>query len=292
MGSKAYLSVLSDIFGWIYFFSWSFSFWVQIHLNWKRKSVRGLSFDYQLYNFTGFLAYLAFSLITYIENRRNSLEATVKPNDLAFAGHAFFSTTLTVIQICIYDRENQSLSLVAVLLVSQLCVIGLYNAGLSSAGCLPWQKTGEFSSTEYLGYVKVIVSFVKYVPQAWMNYHHKTTKGFSIGNVMLDFTGGIFSIGQQIIDSVVQHDWSPLIGNKPKLLLAIESIFFDILFIVQHFCLYGPEGDRPPGEGRWKCVREKSSKISGNQTNDRPEQVVCTPKFGQLDEPSLELMFC
>jgi len=46
--------IISAIIGWSYFAAWSVSFYPQIYLNWRRKSVVGLSFDYNLYNIIGF----------------------------------------------------------------------------------------------------------------------------------------------------------------------------------------------------------------------------------------------
>ena len=48
-------------------------------------------------------------------------------------------------------------------------------------------------------YLKLFITLVKYVPQAVMNYRRKSTVGWSIGNVLLDFTGGVFSIVQMFI---------------------------------------------------------------------------------------------
>jgi len=48
-------------------------------------------------------------------------------------------------------------------------------------------------------YVKLVITLVKYAPQAYMNYRRKSTLGWSIGNVLLDFTGGAFSILQMVV---------------------------------------------------------------------------------------------
>ena len=40
---------------------------------------------------------------------------------------------------------------------------------------------------------------VRYVPQAYMNFRRKSTVGWSIGNILLDFTGGSLSIIQVMI---------------------------------------------------------------------------------------------
>ena len=51
----------------------------------------------------------------------------------------------------------------------------------------------------YCSYVKLFITLVKYVPQAYLNYRRKSTHGWSIGNIILDFTGGILSIGQMFV---------------------------------------------------------------------------------------------
>merc|ERR1719163_1697127 len=94
-----------------------------------------------------------------------------------------------------------------------------------------------------MGYVKAAVSLTKYCPQAWMNCKDKSTTGWSIVNVVLDFTGGTLSFAQQIMDSWNYNDWETYFyGNVPKLILALESIIFDVIFMVQHYCLFGDRG--------------------------------------------------
>ena len=51
-------------------------------------------------------------------------------------------------------------------------------------------------------------------------------------------TGGVLSILQLVIDSSLQADWSGITGNPVKLGLGNVSIFFDLIFIVQHYFLY------------------------------------------------------
>nr|CAG8487661.1 15376_t:CDS:2 [Entrophospora candida] len=54
--------IVSSIIGWTYFLAWSISFYPQAILNWKRKSVQGLSIDFLWYNFYGFMCYSVFNL--------------------------------------------------------------------------------------------------------------------------------------------------------------------------------------------------------------------------------------
>lgn len=48
------------------------------------------------------------------------------------------------------------------------------------------------------------------------------------------------SLLQLVIDSALQADWSGLVGNPVKFGLANISLLFDVVFILQHFVLYGP----------------------------------------------------
>jgi cystinosin len=89
-----------------------------------------------------------------------------------------------------------------------------------------------------VSYIKLVVTVVKYIPQAWVNYKRKSTVGWSIDQILLDITGGVLSISQLVIDSSLQDDWSGLTGNPVKLGLGNVSIFFDIIFITQHYFLY------------------------------------------------------
>lgn len=89
-----------------------------------------------------------------------------------------------------------------------------------------------------ISYVKLIITVVKYCPQAWVNYKRKSTVGWSIWQILLDFSGGVLSIAQLLLDSSFQDDWSGVTGNPVKFLLGNVSIIFDVLFIVQHYILY------------------------------------------------------
>lgn len=87
-------------------------------------------------------------------------------------------------------------------------------------------------------YIKLAVTLVKYFPQAYMNFHYKSTEGWSIGNVLLDFTGGSFSLLQMFLQSYNNDQWTLIFGDPTKFGLGVFSIFFDVVFFIQHFCLY------------------------------------------------------
>lgn len=50
----------------------------------------------------------------------------------------------------------------------------------------------------FLGFLKLVCAFIKYLPQAMFNYNIKSTRGLSFPGIVLDFMGGLFSILQII----------------------------------------------------------------------------------------------
>lgn len=89
-----------------------------------------------------------------------------------------------------------------------------------------------------LGYVKLTTVFLKYIPQAWLNYKRKSTVGWSIYPILLDFSGGWLSLAQLVIDSSLQHDWTGITGNPVKFGLGNITIVFDVIFFLQHYVFY------------------------------------------------------
>eukprot|EP00435_Cladocopium_sp_Y103_P065281 s37_g27.t1 len=105
------------------------------------------------------------------------------------------------------------------LVVGSLCLVGaasvvlaIYLAGLPQC-CSKW-----LSFLSVLSEVKVVISVVKYCPQVWLNYQRKSTVGWTIYNVLLDFTGGLLSVAQLLLDSWLTSDWSKVSGDPAKLM--------------------------------------------------------------------------
>ena len=97
--------------GWIYFFTWSSSFYGQIIENYRIKSVFGLSFDFEKHNFFWFLAYSIYTIWGYIDP--NMADAVFQIDDIVFAVHAFIVTCINIIQIFIYYDENHRTQVVS-----------------------------------------------------------------------------------------------------------------------------------------------------------------------------------
>ena len=53
-----------------------------------------------------------------------------------------------------------------------------------------------------MGYEKLVISLVKYMPQVYRNYSLKSTQGWSIFNILCDFMGGLLSFLQMELDNL------------------------------------------------------------------------------------------
>jgi cystinosin len=91
------LTVISQVVGIIYTVAWSASFYGQLWENFKHKSVHGISFDFVVYNFTGFLGYTVYTIWGSIDDKLGT--GPVSVSDIIFASHALGITIITMIQI-------------------------------------------------------------------------------------------------------------------------------------------------------------------------------------------------
>lgn len=77
--------------------------------------------------------------------------------------------------------------------------------------------SGFFSWLSFLyffSYSKLAVSLIKYIPQAYLNFTRKSTVGWNIWNVLLDFSGGVLSLVQLFLDCVSTRDLSKITGSR------------------------------------------------------------------------------
>ncbi|KFH44269.1 Cystinosin-like protein [Hapsidospora chrysogenum ATCC 11550] len=252
-----FLPILSALFGWVYFLCWSASFYPQALLNWRRQSTSGTTVDFPLLNVLGFAAYFTSSLAFYISPsvraqyaaRHAGLTPTVQLNDITFALHGLtlsvitasqylFSRTLWGFEPSLGARPSRlALGISAGCLLGVACV-GFIVIGTSDADFDPATGWCALDVVYATGYVKVVVTLVKYTPQLLANWRNRSTRGWSIWQILLDLAGGVLSIGQQAIDSWLQRDWSGITGNPVKFALGNASMVYDGAFILQHYVLY------------------------------------------------------
>ena len=118
------LQILAVICGWTSTIVWSASYYPQTILNFRRKCVVGLSFDFLSYNIIGFVCYSLYNCLLFWDPtvRKQYHEAEGKGavpvmfNDVAFAVHGMILTSLNIFQVFIYD-------------------VGIYDRIFSSSSC-------------------------------------------------------------------------------------------------------------------------------------------------------------
>ncbi|GKB91885.1 cystinosin homolog isoform X1 [Tanacetum coccineum] len=235
------LKVLSTVLGWFALGVWSISFYPQVLLNYKRKSVVGLNFDFVVLNLTKHTSYLIYNASMFFSSvvqrqyhKKYGVNQMipVAANDVAFSSHAVLLTAFTLFQITIYYRGTQNVSLVTKVVVSAAWI------AIAIAVIIAIATNNWLWLVSCFNMVQVFMTVIKYIPQAYMNFRRKSTIGFSIGNILLDLLGGLANYGQMAVQSIDQHSWLNFYGNVGKALLSVVSILFDLLFIVQHYVLY------------------------------------------------------
>ncbi|KAM0457850.1 hypothetical protein ACHAPV_006395 [Trichoderma viride] len=249
-----FLYFISAVFGWVYTLAWSLSFYPQPLLNWQRRSTSGTTADFPTINVIGFAAYFASNVAFYYSPvvrsqyaaRNNGLTPTVAFNDIVFALHALILSLITASQYLLRPtwgfesssgaRPSRFISgIIAGSALGVLITCFIVWATPSGNPATDWC---ELDIVYAVGYVKLLVTLVKYSPQILANYRNKSTRGWSIWQIILDVVGGILSLAQLGIDSYLQRDWSGVTGNPVKLMLGNCSLVFDSIFMFQHYVIY------------------------------------------------------
>jgi cystinosin len=227
--------------------AWSVSFYGQIWTNYKLQSVQGFSLEYQIFNQTGYICYFVYTTTGYFFSEEYT--GRVDLNDVLFAYHALFAVIVTSLQCCYYPRKGNQVSLWAVLLNGGIWVSVLLLFTLLQTDTL--RPSQYLNLVSYLGYVKLAISFMKYTPPAVMNCRRGSTKGWSIFNILLDLVGGICLILQVVLELLLGEISLGHGLNVAKTILAVLTIVYDSIFIIQHYVLFrGQKGySQLEGEG-------------------------------------------
>ncbi len=251
---------LSSIIGYTYFLCWSVSFYPQIILNYKRKNTTGLSPDFSILNVVGFTCYSIYVCFLFWNSSvRNQYQqrfggsgsgsgdnddnssVPVQSNDVAFAIRAFVLSSVQVGQIIFYyyqagGRRDVRISTSIHSLISMLHSTTKYFLLGCVVLCIIYAilVSNQIHGLIFLDYlymlssIKLVITIIKYIPQVILNHQRKSTIGWNIWNVLLDFSGGLLSLTQLIMDSFALNDFSAITGNWVKFGLGFVSLFFDV----------------------------------------------------------------
>lgn len=285
--------LFSAIVGWVYFSAWSISFYPQLWTNFRRKSVVGLSLDFQLLNLLGFACYAIYNCALYyspvVRRQYAALHygqpPAVHSNDVFFAIHALLATLATLWQCVAYERGGARPARASVV----VCVVVTFAAAAWGAAiallptvdpdpcsrdaCPPESLLTWLTWLYFLSLVKLSITLTKYVPQVVLNCRRQSTVGFNIWQFILDFEGGVLSTAQQVMDAAAcdaGSKWAPITGNPVKFALGSASMFFDIIFAVQHFCLF-PDWRRQIAERAMEADVERAVLVRPGEGSEDDE---------------------
>jgi cystinosin len=259
------LDMLSPLVGWVYFCAWSVSFYPQIALNWRRRSVAGLSVDFQLLNFLGFACYAAYTsallwspaVRAEYAARSGGRAPAVHPEDAAFALHAAAATGVTLAQCAAYGGGGRPARATLVAAAGAAGAAAAWAAAVAlargggGAGAPPLsQWLSWLPLVSFLSAVKVAITLTKYAPQLLLNARRRSTAGWHLWSVLLDLEGGLLSAAQLAGDAAAARDWGALGGNAAKLALGGASVFYDAALIAQHRAFARRPGARGGGGAR------------------------------------------
>jgi cystinosin len=146
--------------------------------NLYRRSVEGLSIEFQMLNLLGFACYSAYNLALFCipsvqaqYRHAYSSRIPVGLEDVAFAVHAMLITALTLTQCVLFERGGQrfftpigsTASAVGAAALLSFAIVGAAEhsgAGQLGGAWLTWLNLLLLLST-----IKLVVSLVKYIPQ-------------------------------------------------------------------------------------------------------------------------------
>ena len=101
-----------------------------------------------------------------------------------------------IISNFILQRGTQKVSITCRILVGCFLLLILDRFYLAIFGTVSWLDWLYF-----LSMVKIGITLLKYIPQAHFNYQRQSTRGWTVGTVLLDLLGGTFSLAQMFINA-------------------------------------------------------------------------------------------
>ncbi|KAH7532408.1 hypothetical protein FEM48_Zijuj04G0016400 [Ziziphus jujuba var. spinosa] len=257
------LEISYKVLGWIAFAFWAACFYPQVILNFRRKSVVGLNFDFVVLNLTKHSSYLIYNATLYFSSSVQNQYfqkygygemIPVALNDVAFSVHAVLLTAITLFQIAIYERGGQTVSKISILIVAAVWL----TVGICFFVALP-----NHSWLWLISIFNILILMLISLITAVLNFLRKSTDGFSIGYVLFDFSGGVTNYAQMVVQSIDQDSWVNFYGNIGKTLITLITIFFDLIFLCQRFLLYPANGGLIfPKSSKENIEDPKSSKES------------------------------
>ncbi|KAJ6232105.1 cystinosin [Anaeramoeba flamelloides] len=237
------VETLSLIIGYIYMVAWSLSFYPQNIEFWQRKRCDGYAYEYAIFNLLAQSSYLIYNCLFFwsstLQQEYSAVHSNSPPpvhsNDVIYSMHAVTLVLFTIYQLLIYERGDQKVKKYSFI----ISIFGWISIPVVSIVTWKTQRFDLLDLTYWLAGINNLLIFFKYLPQVWLNYKKKKTVGFSIEAIILDLTGGLLSLLQLFMDAINKDDYSTFKGgNLAKFGLSLITLFYDTIFLIQHFVLY------------------------------------------------------
>lgn len=135
------------------------------------------------------------------KQRNDGQSNLIKFNDVFFAVHALLLTSVYLLQVIMFRKKEEKLSVAGALSCGGVCIALIVLTALCVFNLFSW-----LNLMYVMSYVKLVLTITKYIPQVYMNYLLKSTVGWHVQNVILDFAGGILSITQLFLDAFSSGD--------------------------------------------------------------------------------------
>jgi hypothetical protein len=196
-------------------------------------------------------------MAAYVALRRHSLAL----NDLIFGVHSFAASVVMAWAAWAWDWHRWDARLVRRYVVAfAVCLPLVLWLAVSAHFCTLEESTGAIAA---LGMLKTATS----VPRGYLltahNVERQSTVGLSTMALWLDFIGCLCSLGQQWVDEDLGR---PIADDPVKFSLALVSLSFAIIFLVQHHIIY--RGARRRSDIEIEAVQVLSAKETGHLRAD------------------------
>jgi hypothetical protein len=146
-----------------------------------------------------------------------------------------------------YPSDKPYFYTVALSYISIVCFVIF--AMIEGYAGIPLKSYARLSLMGYCAIFKAMSTATKYAYQVFLNYKKKSTTGVAWQTMTVDLTASILALTQMQIDAY-QAGYGFLLNdpriNTAKLLLVFFSGSFDIVILVQIFCIYPHSNKRKP----------------------------------------------
>ena len=134
-------------------------------------------------NFIGYTFYSTYNIYGYKYNPSYN-NGQIHISDILFAVHGLSMVSVHIVLVIYYPKDTNKPRLVwlGCAMLSILVV----------AGYSIFDPNAE-NIIKLMGLMKVVISFIKYCPQVYLNWIRKSTFGWSLENVILDLVGGLLA---------------------------------------------------------------------------------------------------